>query len=321
MLITAAGLLALLVSCSGGQDATSTGSPSASASASSATPSSRQTPTASASSSPTEGGSTLEAKSEQVTKLLVVMVENHSLDQMRQGMPYTFDLAQKYGYATDYKAITHPSLPNYLAIAGGQTFGVSNDDPPSDHPVTGSSVFGQAVAHHKTAALYADAMPSNCATEDSGEYAVRHNPWTYFVDEHNHCAAFDRRFTAFAGDVAAGHLPNVGMVIPDVCDDGHDCGLSTADAWFRQLMSTTFNGPDWKSGHLAVVLTADEDGHNQDNTVLTVVIHPSQSHHVVDQPLTHYSLTRLYDDVLDAPYLGEAAHAPDMAKAFALPVQ
>ena len=54
-----------------------------------------------------------------VTKLLVFVEENHSLDQMRAGMPYIAGLAEQYGHATDYRATRHPSLPNYLAIAGG----------------------------------------------------------------------------------------------------------------------------------------------------------------------------------------------------------
>src|SRR3954453_19439326 len=53
------------------------------------------------------------------TKALVFIEETPPLAQMRTGMPYTFSLAQQYGYATNYAAIRHPSLPNYLAIAGG----------------------------------------------------------------------------------------------------------------------------------------------------------------------------------------------------------
>ena len=85
-------------------------------------------------------------------------------------------------------------------------------------------------------------------------------------------------------------------------------------------MQKIFAGPDWQSGHLAVVLTADEDDKSQGNTVLTVVIHPSQSGHVVNTPLTHYSLARLYDEVLGVPPLRQAATAPDMARAFGLPL-
>src|SRR5450759_2614287 len=60
-----------------------------------------------------------------VTKVLVFVEENHSLNEMKAQMPYTFNLATRYGYASNYKAIGHPSLPNYLAIAGGSTFGVT----------------------------------------------------------------------------------------------------------------------------------------------------------------------------------------------------
>jgi acid phosphatase len=85
-------------------------------------------------------------------------------------------------------------------------------------------------------------------------------------------------------------------------------------------MTDVFAGPDWNSGHLAVVLTADEDDSSQANTVLTVVIHPSQNGHVVTTPLSHYSLTRLAEDVGGAPHQNAAATAGDAAKAFGLPI-
>ena len=84
------------------------------------------------------------------TKVLVFVVENHSLDEMRAQMPWTAALADRYGYATAYHALTHPSLPNYLAIAGGSTFGVQDDGDPSSHPISGPSVFGQALASGST---------------------------------------------------------------------------------------------------------------------------------------------------------------------------
>jgi acid phosphatase len=128
---------------------------------------------------------------------------------------------------------------------------------------------------------------------------------------------------AFITDVRSGRLPRVGMVVPNLCHDAHDCDLATADAWFHSVMTRVRRGPDWKAGRLAVVLTADEDDRTDGNRnrVLTTVIHPSQSHHVVTTPLTHYSLTRLYDEVAGLPYLHGAASAPSMAKAFRLPLR
>jgi acid phosphatase len=250
----------------------------------------------------------------------VIVEENHSLSQMKSGMPYTFGLAQKYGYATGYHALRHPSLPNYIAIAGGSMYGIFDDRTPGAHRIVRQSVFGEALRHGKTAETYSESMPSRCYLANSGPYAVRHNPWTYFVKNRAGCRAHDRTMAAFGPVVRAGRLPRVGMVVPNLDHDAHDGSLAAADRWFKGVMTTVFAGPDWKSGHLAVVLTADEDDHNAGNVVLTTVIHPSQHHHVVTRRLTHYSLTRLYDEVAGLPLLHNAASAPSMARAFGLPV-
>jgi acid phosphatase len=197
-------------------------------------------------------------------------------------------------------------------------------------------VFGQAVAAGRTAAVYADGMPRSCATSDGGtDYAVKHNPWAYFVgrhgvgrhgagrhavDERAACQRYDVPIGQLDGAIARGGLPNVGMVIPNLCHDAHDCSLGTADTWFKAWMGKVLQGPDWTSGRLVVVLTADEDDRSAGNTVLTVVIHPSQKSHVVTTALTHYSLTRLYQEVAGLPSLAGAASAPSMTTAFRLPL-
>jgi acid phosphatase len=256
-----------------------------------------------------------------VTKVLVFIEENHSLSQMRTGMPYAFGLARRFGYATSFRAVRHPSLPNYIAIAGGQTYGITNDNPPSANPVGGPSVFGQALAAGKTAGVYVDGMPERCATGDGGSgYAVKHNPWPYFVNERAACRRYDMPLDRLRQTIASGALPNVGMVIPNLCNDGHDCPLATADGWFKDWMTALFAGPDWRSGHLAVVLTADEDDTSAGNKVLTMVIHPSQKANVVSSPLNHFSLTRLYEEVAGTSYLFRAASAPSVTTAFDLPL-
>ncbi len=246
------------------------------------------------------------------------MVENHSLSEMRSQMPWTYALGQQYGYATDFHAMTHPSLPNYLAIAGGSTFGVQDDHDPSVHPISGPSVFGEALAHGRSARVYADAMPAPCTTTNAGGYAVRHNPWTYFTAERTECQRFDVPLDRFGIDVRAGQLPDAGMVVPDVCHDAHDCSLATADAWMKEEIGLAMSGPDFRSGRLAIVVTADEDDGSQGNVVLTIVVHPSVRGAVATSPLSHLSLSALYSQVLGLPPLREAASAPPMAEAFGL---
>ncbi|MGY2701984.1 alkaline phosphatase family protein [Nocardioides sp. HB32] len=253
-----------------------------------------------------------------VTKLLVFVVENHSLHQMRAGMPWLSDLADQYGYATRYGAITHPSLPNYLAIAGGDTFGIADDSRPADHPIRRPSVFGRAVRAGSTATTYAEGMTSRCQQADGGEYAVRHNPWAYFRSERRLCRQHDVPLRALQGDIDAGTLPQVGLVVPDVCNDAHDCTLATADVWLQRHVGRVLDGPDFTSGRLAVVVTADEDDRHHGNRVLTVVAHPSLDGVIVGRALTHYALSRSYAEVAGVDPVGHAADARSLLRVFGL---
>ena len=253
-----------------------------------------------------------------ITKIVTFMVENHSLDQMRNEMPYVHQLATTYAYATNYTAIRHPSLPNYIAIASGSTRGITDDRSPSAHRLRGRTVFDQAIAGGKTARIYVDAMTSNCQLTPSYPYAVKHNPWAYFIDGRASCRRNDVPLARLEHDVDAGTLPNAGMIIPDLVHDAHDSNLGVADAWIRTQIERIQSGPDWQSGHLAIIITADEDDGSGDNEVLTVVASRYQDQRVVTRALSHYSLTRLYESVLGARYLGGAADAASMRSAFGI---
>ena len=254
------------------------------------------------------------------SKVLVVVEENHSLNQMKSGMPYLFSLAQRYGYATNYKAITHPSEPNYIAIAAGSTLGDHSNHNPA-WQTSGQSVFGRAIAAHKTAKVYAESMTSNCQQSNHGAYAVKHNPWPSFRDERRACQAGNvptgtPSRGALHNDIQAGRLPNAGMVVPNLDNDAHDGSLARADSWLRGWLTQVMAGPDYRSGRLVIVVTGDEDNGSQGNKVLTVVIHPNQHRRVVTTALNHYSLTGFYNGVLGTSRLRNAVSAPSFATAF-----
>ena len=305
----AGGLLAAVTGC-GGSD----GSPEAAAPMSPSLPASSP---ASSSAVPASPEAAVAAPAG-VTKVLVFMVENHSLGQMRAGMPKTYAFASRHAYATSYRAIRHPSLPNYIAIAAGSTMGVADDDDPSAHHLTGNNVFRQALRSGHTAKVYAESMPGRCTLTNSGRYAVRHNPWTYFSAARDRaaCRRHDVDASRLARDSATGALPNVGFVIPDLIDDAHDGTLAQADAWISRQIGTLTAGPDWRAGRLAVVVSADEDDRHNGNEVLTLVATEAQAPRVVRTPLTHYSLTGFLEDVLHVRHLREARSAPSLAKAF-----
>jgi acid phosphatase len=257
--------------------------------------------------------------------MLVFIEENHSQSQALSGMPYLASLAQSYGRTTAYHAETHPSLPNYLALAGGSTFGVHDDSGPSSHPLSGDSVFDQALARGHSAKSYVESMPANCAQSSSGDYAVKHNPWAYFSDarQRANCHRLDVPMGtpssgALSADIAAGRLPNVGMAVPNLCNDAHDCSLSTADNWLHQWIPRLMAGPDYRAGRLAIVVTFDEDDRNAGNNVATVVISPRTQHVVATSAYDHYSWLRCSDEMVGAPLLRNASTARSLCSAFGL---
>jgi phosphatidylinositol-3-phosphatase len=261
-----------------------------------------------------------------VSKILVIMEENHGTAEVfPSGMPYLWRLARRYGYASDWSAITHPSLPNYLAIFSGSAF----NDPPDCGPGPGCaypapSVFGQALALGKTARSYEESMPVPCDRSDSGTYAVRHNPWAYVRGETAACRSGDvpagtPSGGALASAVRAGTLPSVGLITPNLLHDAHDGTLGQADAWLRQWIPVIMSGPDWRHGRLAIAVVFDEG--DPGLQVPFVLIAPGLSGAVTRQPLDHYALTRLIDQVIGAPPLRQAAGAPDLARRLGLRVR
>ncbi len=266
---------------------------------------------------------TAAAATPKISKVLVIIEENHSLAQMQIGMPYLYAQARKFGYATHYTAITHPSLPNYLAIAYGSTFGVKDDLPPSVHHQPGATVFSTALAHGYTARSYQESMPANCALVSRFPYAVKHNPWAYDTLHRRACTANDvpsgtTRSGRLHSDIVNGTLPKVGELTPNLNNDAHDGSLATADHWLKNWLTLIYASTDWRSGHLAVIVTADEAGGQSADSVLTTVIHPSQSAHVVRAPLTHYSLTRLLTTLSHAPCIRSGCTTEYLSPAFGL---
>src|SRR5580692_7891586 len=55
------------------------------------------------------------------SKVMVVWEENHGTSSIigSSSAPYINQLANDCGLATNYDAISHPSLPNYMAITSG----------------------------------------------------------------------------------------------------------------------------------------------------------------------------------------------------------
>ena len=251
------------------------------------------------------------------------MEETHSIGEVFPSrMPYLWSLARRYGRASAWSDVGHPSLPNYLAIFGGSAFNEPPDCLPGrDCSYPGPSVFGQAIAKGETARSYEESMPARCDRSNRGDYDANHNPWAYFPSEARLCQADDLPSGPVTGGPLAsesrrGTLPNVGLITPNLIDDAHNGTLADADRFLRTWMPVLMSGPDWRSGRLVIVVTFDEGETTEQ--VPVVVIAPAAAGVVVRQPLNHYSLTRLIDQVIGVAPLRQAAGAPNIAPLFGL---
>jgi hypothetical protein len=260
-----------------------------------------------------------------ITKLMVIMEENHSLRQaFPSRMPYLWSIARRYGRATSWSDIGHPSLPNYLAIFGGSAFNQPQDClPAAGCTYGGSSVFGQALINGASARAYQESMPKRCDLSDSGTYDVNHNPWAYFRNESLMCRVNDvNSGTVRAGtlltDIRSGSLPTVGEISPNLNHDGHDGTLAQADAWLHVWLPVLASGRDWSNGRLAIIVVFDE-GETAEQ-VPFVILAPGMTHKVLRQPLDHFALTRLIDEVAGVSFLRQAASAPDLLRELGLRV-
>src|ERR1700730_16504191 len=61
----------------------------------------------------------------------VIVLENHDFDAALYSgaSPFLLSLSRAQGLATRYSGVTHPSLPNYIAMIAGDEFGIRDDAP------------------------------------------------------------------------------------------------------------------------------------------------------------------------------------------------
>jgi phospholipase C len=241
--------------------------------------------------------------------------------------PYENRLARACGLATNYHAVTHPSLPNYIAATSGSTHGISDDGPPSSHPLHVASIYSQLDVAGKSWREYEESAPGRCPRAASGRYAVKHDPAAYYTGIRNECARRDVPLGttaqgALRTDLADGTLPSFAFVTPNLCDDTHDCPVATGDAWLKKWLARILASPNYVAGDTVVFLTWDEGYGGTSNGVPLIVVSPSTPAHTVSTAsFDHYSLLKTTEQLLGIRRL--LGHARDrstasMAGAFGL---
>jgi hypothetical protein len=247
----------------------------------------------------------------------VLVLENREYGQVigNRSAPYINGLARQYALATRSYAIRHPSLPNYLALTGGSTFGIDSDC--TDCSVPGSGLAGQLDSRRISWKAYMESLPHPCFTgSGAGEYAKRHEPFLYYRALAGHKADCDRivPLTQLTTDERAKGLPRFIWITPNLCNDAHDCPISTADRFLRDLLPALLE----RLGSNGVLFLTFDEGTSDDaccklaagGHVITIVAGPGAGRHArLNVPVDHYSLLQTIEDLFGLSRLRGASCA------------
>jgi hypothetical protein len=235
--------------------------------------------------------------------VFVIVMENHAAHQALSG-PYIASLASMYGVAGNYFAVAHPSVPNYLALTSGSTWGVTDD---GYHVLPQSDIGSQLTRAGISWRAYMEGMTSAGCIDSPLPYDPGHNPFAFYGGA---CPSNVVPLTSLAADLD-GDGPRFSWITPDRCHDTHDCDVSVGDSWLRQEVEQITASHAWKSGGV-LFITWDEDDESANNQVLTLVVTPGTGHRTSSRRYSHYSLLATVEDLLGVPRLGQAAQAAPM---------
>jgi hypothetical protein len=255
--------------------------------------------------------------------VFVIVMENHGYNQIIGAVdaPYINSLVPTSAVASNYFAITHPSLPNYLTLAGGDTFGITSDC--TTCWIAAPSIPDNIEAAGKSWKTYQEAMPSTCFVGDSYPYAQKHNPFVYFNPIRNNAARCQSHivpYTQLASDLlSASTTPAYGFITPDNCHDMHDCTVATGDAWLGVEIPKILASPAFTTQKSLLALLWDEDDYSATNQVPMLLIGSGvASNFKSPVAYNHYSLLRTIEDALGLPTLtANDASAVPMTDMFA----
>ncbi len=244
--------------------------------------------------------------------VVVVVLENHAYSQVigSSSAPYINSLKSGGANLTASYTLTHPSQPNYVALFSGGTQGVTDDSCYTPGFSSAANLGSELIAAGKTFGSYNEGLPSagsTVCTNSSTKYARKHNPWFAFSNVPTSTA---KTFTQFPTDYST--LPKVSFVVPNLCNDMHDCSVATGDTWLQNNLGAYAT---WAKTHNSVlVVTFDEDNKQSGNRIPTVFY----GQHVTagsssSTTYNHYNLLRTLEDLGGLrTHAGNASSAADI---------
>jgi phospholipase C len=255
--------------------------------------------------------------------IVVIFFENEEFSSIigHPQMPNYNRLAQENVLLTQYYTMLHPSLPNYIGLIGGDTFGWQTNYPTA--LIDAPSLPDLIETSNRTWKTYQESMPEPCYRKDTLSYVLKHNPFIWFspiVENAERCQRSVVPLTELYTDLQAGTLPDFVFITPNICHSAHDahinplCSLGVMDSWLGELMDNLLAYPPLAQNGL-IVITWDEGQGNHGccgiqpggGRVATILVSAqAKTAFQDDTPYTHYSLLRTILTAWDLPPLGKS---------------
>jgi hypothetical protein len=203
-------------------------------------------------------------------KVMIVVFENTDFQNALK-QPYFSSLTKQGALLTNYKALTHPSQPNYVAMISGTTNGVTDD---RNVDLSGKHIGDILEEGGKSWKAYAEDYPGNCFTgATSGKYARKHVPFLSFLNvtkNPSRCAKIVG-LNDFASDLQKQSLPDYSLYIPNLDNDAHDTGVGFGDKWLKTNFGPILNSKNLPKD-LLIVITFDEGSRFGNNQIYTLML-------------------------------------------------
>ncbi len=250
--------------------------------------------------------------------IYLILMEDHDLVDLASAghAPFIASVLPTAAVAVNYHAVATGSLPNYVALLSGSTYGVNDD---GVHYVDAVNLMDQLEKHDRTWAVYAENVPPGCFLGESapngpdgtGTYVRRHEPAVSFTDivsDPKRCA----RITDLSHFQPG--LVDFSMIIPNLCHDMHDCSVAVGDSFLRKLILSITSSSTWTAND-AIFLTVDE-GENTRDTSLIVMSERAAAGATSNVLHDHYSLLRTIQDSWGLGCLQQSCDAVPLVELF-----
>ncbi len=228
----------------------------------------------------------------QPVRVAVVVMENRAYESV-VGLPYIHSVATTTAVLTDYHASGHPSLPNYLALTSGSTWGIADD---GYHVLPEQDIGDQLSTAGLPWRAYMEGMGTDCR-QSAGRYAVKHDPFAYYGGR---CPRSVVPFSQLSTDLGSATPPRFLWITPDLCNDMHDCSSNVGDSWLQRTVPGLLASPAMTNGVLFI--TWDENEGGDANHVLTLVLGSKRPTSPAG-PYSHPALLATIEDLLGVPRL------------------